>query len=152
MTQVTDGNGEEPYIAVRSSEEASVRKKLQPGQKTTVVVCPRNELPAEVNLDANLGMELCSRRPKNEDCTQDCSPQIQFSPESLQDFAAMHVDEQCACCGAALTGEDWYKNRLDALRSTGEAPTADKVPRTVWIASEDKKSPLCSACYSASHK
>ena len=152
VTRVTDGNGEEPYIAVRFSEEASVRKKLQPRQKTTVVVCPKNELPAEVNLDADLGIESCSRQPKNEDCTQECAPQIQFSPESLQDFAAMHVGEQCACCGAALTGEDWYKNRLGALRSTGGAPTPDKVPQTVWIAAEDKKSPLRSACYSASHK
>ena len=106
VTRVTDGNGDEPYIAVRCSEEASVRKKLQLRHKTTVVVCPKNELPAEVNLDANLDIVLCSRRPTNEDCSQQCAPQIQFSAESLQEFVATHVGEECACCGAALTGGD----------------------------------------------
>ena len=111
-----------------------------------------DELPAEVNLDTNLHIESCSRSLEIEDCTQDCAPQVQFSPDSLEHFAAMHGGEQCACCGTVLTAEDWYNNRLGAVRSTGGAPTPDKVPQTVCIASEDKKPPLCSACYSVSHK
>ena len=126
-----------------------MRKKLQLRQKTTVVVCPTAKLPAEVKLDTNLRMESCSRRADFADCTETCMPQIQFSPDGLEDFAARYGGKPCLCCGAALKEEDWYKNRLDALRSDGEMPTPNKFPLTVFIAPEGNKSPLCSACYSS---
>ena len=122
-------------------------KKSQSHRKTTVVVCPANELPAEVSLDENLQMESCSRWPQNEECAQACIPQVQFSPESLEDFAATHLGEQCIGCGTVLTSQDWYNNRLGAVHRAGGTP--DKVVKTI-IAAQDKKSPLCSACYSTS--
>ena len=122
-------------------------KQSQSHRKTTVVVCPANELPAEVSLDEGLRMEACSRWPHAGECTQACIPQVQFSPESLEDFAATHGGEQCAGCGTVLTREDWYNSRLGAVQRTGGAP--DKVAKTI-IAAQAKKSPLCSACYSIS--
>jgi len=128
-----------------------VRWKSRLRQKTSVVVCPTAKLPAEVKLDANLHMKSCSRWPETGDCAQTCTPQIQFSPESLQDFVATYGGDKCACCGAVLTGEDWYNNRLGALQSAGETLNRSKFPLTASITLEDKKSPVCSVCYSARH-
>jgi hypothetical protein len=124
-----------------------VSKQSQSHRKKTVVVCPANELPAEVSLDESLRMESCSRWPHVGECTQACIPQVQFSPESLEDFAAAHMGEQCVGCGTVLTREDWYNSRLGAVQPTGGSPATG--PQTI-IAAQAKKSPLCSACYSAS--
>jgi len=127
-----------------------VRRKLRLHKKTSVVMCPTVKLPAEVTLGKNL--ESCSRWPELGDCAQTCTPQIQFSPESLERFVTMYQGEHCVCCGALLTAEDWYNNRLGALRSPDETPNPSKVSSPAPIASEDKKPPLCSSCYSARQK
>ena len=152
MTQVTDGNSRKSYLVVTSSQKGSVRRKLELRQKASVVVCPTAKLPAEIKLHENLRMESCSRWPEFEDCAQTCTSQIQFSPESLEDFVAIYGGRKCAGCDAVVTAADWYNNRLGALRSTGETQSANKVPVTASIAPEDKRSPLCSVCYSARHK
>ena len=126
-------------------------KNLQLDHSKTVVVCPTNGLPAEVKLDNNLRIESCSRRSEPEDCAETCALQVKFFPYSAQDFAAMHCGERCIGCGAILTKEDWYNNRLGAFQRTEGLQAPEKVALAVSSASEIKKSPLCSACYSASH-
>jgi hypothetical protein len=123
--------------------------ELRRSQRTCVVVCPMAEMPAKVNLDTNLGLESCSRWPEYGDCAQTCTPQIQFSPESLEDFVAIYGGRRCACCGAVLMATDWYDNRLGALRSAGETPDPIRVPLATTIKPEDARSPVCAVCYSA---
>ncbi len=126
-----------------------VRWKSRLRQKTSVVVCPTAKLPAEVNVDANLHMKSCSRWSESGDCAQTCTSQIQFSPESLEDFVAIYGGDKCACCGAVLTAEDWYNNRLGALQSVGETPGPSKVPLTASTTWEDRRFPVCCVCHSA---
>lgn len=84
--------------------------------KTTVVICPMAELPAEVGLDPASRMASCSRWPESQACSQACMPQVKFSAEELKDFTARNESNKCAC-GEALTADDWYKNRLAVLDS-----------------------------------
>jgi hypothetical protein len=127
----------------------NVDLELRLVRKMCVVVCPTAKLPAEVKLDTSLGLESCSRWSEDLDCAQTCAPQIQFSSESLEDFVAIYGGRKCACCGAVLTAQDWYNNRLAALRSSGETPDTSRVLLTVSITPEDKKAPACSVCFSA---
>lgn len=125
--------------------------ELQLSQKTSVVVCPEAALPAEVNLDANLHIESCSRWSEPGVCAQTCTPQIQFSSESLEDFVAIFGGRRCVCCDAVLSAQDWYNNRLGALRSTDDEPNPSRVLVTASITPEGKKRPVCSDCFSAIH-
>jgi hypothetical protein len=129
----------------------NVDLELRLSQKACVVVCPTAKLPAEVKLDTSLGLESCSRWLEYGDCAQTCEPQIEFSSESLEDFVAINGGRRCACCGAVLTAQDLYNNRLDALRSTFEEATQSKVLLTSSITLEDQKLPVCSVCFSAVH-
>jgi hypothetical protein len=122
---------------------------LRRSQRTCVVVCPTAKMPAKVKLDANLGLESCSRWPEYGNCAQTCMPQIQFSPESLEDFVAIYGGCRCACCGAVLMATDWYDNRLGALRSVGETSDPSRVPLAAHIKPEDTRFPVCAVCYSA---
>src|ERR1700746_3238250 len=89
--------------------------------KTTVVICPTAELPAQVRLHSVERLESCSRWPELQGCNQACLPQVKFSAEELVDFTARYEGEKCAC-GGVLTADDWYKSRLatlDPKRATG---------------------------------
>jgi len=74
--------------------------------KATVVICPAMKLPAEVGLNPDLHMESCSRWPELQSCSQACMPQVQFSAEDLNEFAARYEDKKCGSCDAALTRDD----------------------------------------------
>jgi hypothetical protein len=129
----------------------NVDLELRLSQKRCVVMCPTAKLPAEVKLDTNLGLESCSRWSEYGDCAQTCAPQIEFSSESLEDFVAIYGGRRCACCGAVLTAQDWYNNRLAALRSAIEEPNPSRVLLTTSITLENQKLPACSVCFSAIH-
>jgi len=119
--------------------------------KTTVVICPAMELPAEVRLDPDLRMESCSRWPELQSCSQSCMPQVQFSAEDLYDFAARYEGKQCASCGAALTRDDWYKSRLAVLGTNTGVPKIPEVVRPSSFSIPEKSDPICSACYGAKY-
>jgi hypothetical protein len=127
----------------------NVGLELRLSQKTCVVVCPTAKLPAEVKLDTSLGLESCSRWSEYGDCAQTCAPQIEFSSESLNDFVAIYGGRRCARCAALLTAQDWYDNRLGALRSAGETLDPSRVPLAAPIKPEDTRFPVCAVCYSA---
>ena len=126
--------------------------ELRPSQKVCVVVCPEEKMPAEVKLDTSLGLESCSRWSEYGDCAQTCVPQLEFSSENLEDFVAIYGGRRCACCGAVLTAQDWYNNRLDALRITFEQSIQIKVLLPTSNIFDDKKLPVCSDCFSAVHE
>ena len=112
--------------------------------KTTVVICPTAELPAEVGLDPVHGMESCSRWPELQSCSQACMPQVKFSAEELVDFTARYEGNKCAPCGVVLTRDDWYQSRLAALDpkiATTDIPGPQ--PRSFPVV----RSPICSTCY-----
>lgn len=81
-------------------------------KKTSVVVCPTAQLPAEVGLDSDARIESCSRWPDLEGCSQICAPQLQFSADNLSEFAVKYEGKHCASCGTVLTRDDWYGSRL----------------------------------------
>jgi len=117
--------------------------------KTTVVICPVEKLPAEVEVDPDLQIESCTRRPESEDCSEPCVPQVQFSTENLHDFAARYEGKKCASCGATLTRDDWYKNRLAAIEANPAAPRMRKVVRQSLPSIPATNYPICSACHGA---
>jgi hypothetical protein len=93
--------------------------------KTTVVICPTAELPAQVGLDPVDRLESCSRWRELQGCRQACLPQVKFSTEELEDFTNRYEGKKCAC-GEALTADDWYKSRLVLLDP--KAATGDTAP------------------------
>ena len=115
--------------------------------KATVVICPTSEMPAEVALDLNHGIESCSRWRKKHDCSQSCMRQLEFSDEDLDGFAARCEGKKCASCGAVLTRDDWYKSRLAALDTeTGTLATPETL-RPKLFSDPQNIDPICSTCY-----
>jgi hypothetical protein len=106
-------------------------------RKTSVVICPTAQLPAEVGLDSDARMESCSRWPHLEGCSQTCTPQFQFSAEDLSEFAAKYEGKHCASCGKVLTRDDWYRSRLAIPTAHTATPDAD---------------PICFACNQAASR
>jgi hypothetical protein len=125
---------------------SGARAILAGSHKTTVVICPTAELPAQVGLDSVERLESCSRWPELEGCSQACMPQVKFSAEDLEDFAARYEGKKCTLCGAVLTQDDWYQSRLTALGP--KASTADISGSLLRSFNEDS-SPVCSICYRA---
>jgi hypothetical protein len=116
--------------------------------KTTVVICPTVELPAEVGLDPDRRMESCSRWPEVQDCGQSCLPQVQFSAEDLNAFATRYEGQRCISCGAGLTRDDWYQSRLAALETKAGMPEIPASVRSSFSIPENRD-PVCSACHDA---
>jgi hypothetical protein len=117
--------------------------------KTTVVICPTVKLPAGVGLDPELRIESCSRWPELQDCSRSCLPQVQFSAEDLNDFAARYEGKTCSSCGAGLTRDDWYKSRLAVLETNTRVPEIPGVVRQSILSSPETGNPICSSCHVA---
>ena len=122
---------------------------LRRQNKTTVVICPTTKMPAEVGLDSDLHMESCSHWPELEGCTQSCTPQVQFSAEDLQDFAARYEGKNCSSCGRPLTRDDWYKSRLAVLETDAGARKPVETVRPLLPIIPATSDPICSSCYGA---
>ncbi len=119
---------------------APLRKRLRAVKTTTVVVCPKEQLPARVELASNNRIESCSRRPQLETCSEACSPQIQFSPEQCSQFVANYEGKNCISCGVGLTAEDWYRSRVGSEQSrnvlaspAGERNNGQPVCFSCWV-------------------
>jgi hypothetical protein len=108
-------------------------------RKTSVVVCPTAQLPAEVGLHSDASIESCSRWPHLEGCSQTCAPQLHFSAENLSEFAVRHEGKHCISCGTVLTLDDWYRSRLATLTANAATPQ---------IATPNAH-PICFACNQA---
>jgi|SRR5271157_2884499 len=117
--------------------------------KTTVVVCPTVELPAEVRVTLDQGIESCSRWPALPGCNQGCTPQVQFSPDDLNDFAARYEGKKCASCGAVLTRDDWYKSRMAAPDAKTGALDLPRSVHPSFLSTPENGDPICSTCYGA---
>jgi len=142
-----------PYVAGMAAFlgflSVGVRGILRRRDKTTVVICPTMKVPAEVGLDPELRMESCSRWPELQNCSQSCMPQVQFSAEDLNDFAARYEGKKCSSCGTALTRDDWYKSRLAVLETNPEVSKIPGVDRPSILSDPETRDPICSACYAA---
>ena len=133
--------------SVRSFRAGVHRVFAASAKKTTVVICPTAQLPAKVRLDADSRMEGCSRWPElQEGCSEACSPQIEFSPEELQDFMARAEGKKCSSCGMVIMADDWYRNRLAALERSTECGKVTR-SRSHWV--HKSTAPTCPSCYSA---
>src|ERR1019366_6438286 len=129
-----------PYVAGMAAFlgflSLGARGILRRRQKTTVVICPTMKLPAEVGLDPEFRMESCSRWPELQSCSQSCMPQVQFSAEDLNDFAARYEGKKCSSCGTALARTTGTRVGWRSLRPT---PECRKYPG--WIAHQFLASP-----------
>ena len=145
------------YLRPYAAEVASFGRLLSLGArgilrrraKTTVVICPAMKLPAEVGLNPDLHMESCSRWPELQSCSQACMPQVQFSAEDLNEFAARYEDKKCGSCDAALTRDDWYQSRLAVLGTTTGVPRIPGVARPWSFSIQETSDRICSSCYGA---
>jgi hypothetical protein len=115
--------------------------------KTTVVICPAVELPAQVELDPDLHMKSCSRLPESQRCSESCMPQVQFSAEDLKNFAARYEGKRCASCGARLTRDDWYDSRLAIRETHTGVPRMHEAVRPWFYSIPETNRPICSVCY-----
>lgn len=125
---------------------SSAYATLAGSHKTTVVICPKAELPAQVGLDPDYGMKSCSRWPELQGCSQSCIQQVKFSSGGLEDFSVRYEGKKCAPCGAVLTRNDWYQSRLVAL----DPKTATTIPEPLPRSLPEASGPICSTCYRAS--
>jgi len=122
-------------------------KRLRAVKKTTVVVCPTEQLPAEVGLRSDSRIESCSRWPRLEGCGQTCSPQLQFLAEDLSEFAAKYEGKNCASCGTVLTQDDWYRSRLAiSTAHTGTAGMHQDSPSSS-ASTTNNGHPICFTCW-----
>jgi len=115
--------------------------------KTTVVICPAVELPAQVEFDPDLHMKSCSRRPELQRCGESCMPQVQFSTEDLNDFAVRYEGKRCASCGATLTRDDWYDSRFAVHETHAGVPRMHEAVRPWFYSIPETNGPICSACH-----
>ncbi len=119
------------------------RKRLR--VKTTSVLCPTAQMPAEVRLDSDARIQSCSRIAHLESCSQSCTPQLQFSADNLSEFVAKHEGKKCASCGRGLTADEWYKSRVTAdTEMLGECHDS-----ALSRISKTTARPLCFTCYQA---
>ncbi len=94
----------------------------------SVVVCPRDRMPAAVTLDPGRRLLDCSRRETGTACPQDCIPQLQYCDEDLPTFLERNAGVFCSQCSTPIGAHDWYASRIAALRprsapaSVGAAP------------------------------
>ncbi len=112
--------------AVREFLHAALRPHAA---RRSVVVCPRDQMPAAVTLDADNRLHACSRRKDEATCSEDCIPQLQYAAEDLETFLRRNRGQSCRVCGKAIGANDWYKSRLAPAHrphadSRGAAPAA----------------------------
>ena len=84
---------------------------------TRVIVCPENQQPAAVKVDAahaamtavwespDIRLQTCSRWPEREGCEQACTGQIAVSPAETLAFEMLkrwYSDKNCAICRRAI--------------------------------------------------
>lgn len=86
-------------------------------------------MPAAVTLDADNRLQACSRRADEATCSEDCTPQLQYAAEDLEEFLRRNGGKSCGVCGKPIGADDWYKSRLAAahmarLDSHGVQPDA----------------------------
>lgn len=107
--------------------------------RRSVVLCPTVHLPAAVNFDDSLVLEVCSRRP-DLSCEQDCVSQLRFSADELENFVAVHREQGwCRICGTMLTSDDWYASRMEAATASNSH----------WVLAGDNDQPICWRCWEA---
>jgi hypothetical protein len=102
---------------------------------------------ANCRSDPDLHIKSCSRLAESQRCGESCMLQLQFSAEDLNDFAARYEGKRCACCGARLTRDDWYDNRLVMRETHTAVPRMHEAVRPWFYSIPETKRPICSACY-----
>jgi hypothetical protein len=123
------------------------RKRLRNLKKTTSVACPTVQLPAEIGLGSDGRIESCSRWPRLEDCSQTCTPQLQFSAENLSEFVAKYEGRSCTSCGTVLTGDDWYRSRLAIPTAHTGTPGMHQGSSSSSASTTKNRPSICFTCW-----
>lgn len=105
------------YVALVAAGAAIVayfvlRSRTNRVSKKTLVVCPPNQITAELDLDKAGNLMACTRLPVGHTCDQVCMRQAEYSVASLEEFTEKFVGRNCESCGSQINAEDWYKSRL----------------------------------------
>lgn len=117
------------------------RASLRHPERPSVVVCPRDQMPAAVTVDASNLLSDCSRRRDQLTCDETCAPQLQYSGDDLGTFLAKNQARPCSLCGAPIGPEDWYGSRTAAAQNF--RGKSYKTPAAAGIGSAK---PICLAC------
>lgn len=123
------------YAAVRDRFCRTLRRAAS--RKGSVVVCPRDRMPAAVALDGEDRLLDCSRWSPSATCSEACVPQLQYSGDDLATFLRRTAEMACSRCGDPIGAEDWYASRM--------ALGADRRRSAAWISARPA-APLCSKC------
>lgn len=105
------------YLAIVAAGAAIVayfvlRSRANGARKKTLVVCPPNQITAELDLDRAGNIVACTRLPVGHTCDQVCMRQAEYSVASLEEFTEKFSGRKCEKCGSQIDAEDWYKSRL----------------------------------------
>ena len=109
-------------------------------EKQTVVVCPRDRMPAAVGLDAGQRLIACSRRKEQETCEEQCSPQLHYTSDDLATFLRNNTGKTCSRCGSLIGPNDWYGSRTAKLGQVGRSVS------TIASAADRCAPPICFSC------
>ncbi len=101
------------------------RCALNPSNRRSVVVCPRDQMPAAVVLQGTNRLAPCSRRDEQLPCGEECMPQLHYSADDLAGFLQRNEGKSCSRCGAPISAKDWYGSRLAGVGAEFRALAAD---------------------------
>jgi hypothetical protein len=126
---------------------------------TRIIVCPENQRPAAVNVDAahaamtevwespDIRLQTCSRWPEREGCDQACTGQIAVSPSETLAFEMLrrwYADKNCATCRRAIAPLQHVGPKpgmLNVASPSHETLSWDEIP-----AMFETHLPVCSSC------
>ncbi len=108
-------------------------------ERRSVVVCPRERMPAAVALHPTNRLAACSRRGEQIPCGEECMPQLQYSGDELARFLQRNEGKSCSRCGAPISAKDWYGSRLAGLGARSGTGAADMAGSSL--------PPICCNCH-----
>lgn len=129
-----------------------------------VIVCPENQRPAGVVVDAlhaaasfsnapDLRLSSCSRWPERAGCGQQCLSQIQESPQDClvrQILALWYEGRVCAMCQQPFGEIQWVVRKPALLRADKISVEWSEVPAEQLSETLATSLPVCFACHMAS--
>lgn len=129
-----------------------------------VIVCPENEKPAGVTVDARhaaasallgapeLRLSACSRWPERAGCGQPCLGQIAVSPEDClvrNILTHWYEGKACAFCGRAFGHIEWSAAKPALLQPNRVSADWSQIPAERLQEILATAQPVCFACHTA---
>ena len=129
-----------------------------------VVICPDNQRPAGVGLDARYGMvsaltgaramrlSACSRWPEKQHCGQECLVQVEENADACRVWTILsnfYVGKACTVCARPFDRVAWHDHRPAIQRPDGLTVEWVAVPAEELFDVLAKGKPVCWSCHMA---